>query len=373
MLRASKELGVPLAVLQDLQGPRIRVGMLPPEGRMLHDGETVVFSTAEESDPAIIHVDEPYLHADIHISDPMLLASGEMELVVRSIDGTRISCEVIRGGVLFSRKGVNVPRTKLTMSGLTDKDRRDVVFALTEGVDYVAVSFVQTAHDMEKLRELVGAKAKTIAKIETPLALDAIDGIMRASDAVMIARGDLGIEMPLEQLRVVDLLVPVIERGLAVDDQDRVYVADAGHGRVLVLQASTTFDELTLTPLYAIEGLSPGVYDIRFRSPAGGYIYGPGYSHGVGRGARRRAAPTGGRTRALRSAAQACRTSALRRTPPAACGRGRTGRRTVHEALRRNQHGTAERLSPRTSEGRARDRARFSCSLSCGRRTHPRA
>jgi len=200
VLKAAKELGLSLAVMQDLQGPRIRVGKILDEGRELREGEMIVFSTAEESDESIIQVDEPYLHADIKVGDPILLAGGEMELVVRSVEGNHITCEVIRGGVLFSRKGVNVPRTKLTMSGLTDKDRADVQVALAEGVEYIAVSFVQTADDIQKLRDIVGDETKIIAKIETPLALDNMDSIMRVSDAVMIARGDLGIEMPLEKL-----------------------------------------------------------------------------------------------------------------------------------------------------------------------------
>lgn len=205
--RASKELGIPLAVMQDLQGPRIRVGTLPKEGRMLRTGEMVTFSTAEETDESIIHIDEPYLHADISVGDPMLLANGEMELVVRSIDERRITCEVVREGVLFSRKGVNVPHTKLTMSGLTDKDYKDVAFALQEGVEYVAISFVQSAKDVQMLREVVHTQAKIISKIETHLALKDIDAIISASDAIMIARGDLGIEMPIEQ-------VPFVQKNL---------------------------------------------------------------------------------------------------------------------------------------------------------------
>ncbi len=200
VLRAGKELRVELSVLQDLQGPRIRVGKMPEGGRVLHDGDTITFSTSEESDDSIIHIDEPYLHADIAIGDPILLANGEMELVTTGIEGTHITAKVIRGGTLFSRKGVNVPHTKLTTSGLTEKDRADVAIALEAGVEYIAVSFVQTADDMRALKELVGNKAKLIAKIETRLAIENIDSIMRASDAVMIARGDLGIEMPLEQV-----------------------------------------------------------------------------------------------------------------------------------------------------------------------------
>lgn len=207
VMRVSHELSIPLSVMQDLQGPRIRVGMLPPNGRELRVGETVIFSTAHEDDKSIIHIDEPYLHADINVGDPLLLASGEMELVVQSIDGTRIICTVIRGGMLFSRKGVNVPRTKLSMSGLTDKDRADVAYALSEGVEYVAISFVQSADDIHALRKIVGTRAKIIAKIETRLALENIDSILSVTDAIMIARGDLGIEMPVEQ-------VPFVQKNL---------------------------------------------------------------------------------------------------------------------------------------------------------------
>ncbi len=207
IMQVGKELGVSLSVLQDLQGPRIRVGILPEEGRVLVDGEEIIFSTTEESDQSTIHIDDPYLHADIRIGDPMLLANGEMELIVEKIENSKIHTRVIRGGTLFSRKGVNVPRTKLTQSGVTQKDIDDVRFALTEGVEYIAISFVQSADDVLKLRTHVGNKAKIIAKVETQLALDNIDAIMRAADAIMIARGDLGIEVPLEKL-------PLIQKNL---------------------------------------------------------------------------------------------------------------------------------------------------------------
>lgn len=207
ILQIATELGRPLSVLQDLQGPRIRVGALPDEGRMLLEGEVVIFSTTEESNNGTIHIDDPYLHADIRVGDPMLLANGDMELVVEKVAEERIHARVVRGGKLFSRKGVNVPRTKLTQSGLTKKDIDDVRFALSEGVEYVAISFVQNAEDVEKLRAHVGTAANIIAKIETQLALDNIDSIMRTADAIMIARGDLGIEVPLEKL-------PLIQKNL---------------------------------------------------------------------------------------------------------------------------------------------------------------
>ncbi|MDP3725146.1 MAG: pyruvate kinase [Nanoarchaeota archaeon] len=204
---ASKEVGRPLFMMVDLQGPRIRVGVLPEEGRELASGEEVVFSTRKEKENGVIFIDNPYLHLDIQPGDPMFLLNGEIELQVMNVRDDEIITKVLRGGMLFSRKGVNVPRTKLTTSGLTEKDRADLKFALGAGVDYVAVSFVQAAEDVSRAREIVGDKVKIISKIETALALKHIDSIIQASDAIMIARGDLGIEVPVEE-------IPFIQKNL---------------------------------------------------------------------------------------------------------------------------------------------------------------
>jgi pyruvate kinase len=204
----------PVKILQDLQGPRIRVGVLPPEGRKMEEGKTVHFSTTKgDTKGDAIFIDRPRLHIDIRVGDPLYLANGDMELEVRRVSGNRIAAEVIRGGILYSRKGVNVPRTKLSNSGLTAKDARDVKFGLKHGVDFVAISFVQTSDDVEKLRRLIqgagsgGKKMRIVAKIETALALENIDAIIQASDDIMIARGDLGIEIPIEK-------VPAIQKDL---------------------------------------------------------------------------------------------------------------------------------------------------------------
>lgn len=197
---ASKELGRPLFMLADLQGPRIRVGILPETGRELKHGEEVYFSTKEKNKEGIVFIDNPYLHVDLAPGDPMFLLNGEIELEVKDIQDDVIIAKVLRGGMLYSRKGVNVPRTKLTTSGLTEKDVEDLKFAVKTGVDYVAVSFVQGAEDMEKAREIAGKGVKIISKIETAVALKHIDPIIQASDAIMVARGDLGIEVPVEDL-----------------------------------------------------------------------------------------------------------------------------------------------------------------------------
>ncbi|MDD5098822.1 MAG: pyruvate kinase, partial [Candidatus Colwellbacteria bacterium] len=157
----------------------------------------------KEEEKGIILIDDPYLHSDINEGDPLYLVNGAIELTVIKVTGTKIFARAITGGHLFSRKAVNVPHTKLTTSSLTNKDIDDIQFGLEAGVDYVALSFVQDAEDVNRLRSLVGNDIKIISKIERPLAVKNIDAIIQASDSIMIARGDLGIEMPMEDIPVV--------------------------------------------------------------------------------------------------------------------------------------------------------------------------
>jgi pyruvate kinase len=197
---AGKKYNKNIKILQDLQGPRIRVGKMPDEGLILNIGDTVRLSTEKDCPAGRIHVDDPYLHMDIKVGDPIYLVNGNIELITREVEKKEIIARVVRSGVLFSRKAVNVPHTKLTATGPTEKDIEDVKCALEVGVDFIAVSFVQTAKDIERLKEVVKDKAKIIAKIETAMALKHMDEIIRASDGIMIARGDLGIEVPIEQV-----------------------------------------------------------------------------------------------------------------------------------------------------------------------------
>ena len=191
-------------IMLDLKGPRLRVGSLPEEGRELRKDEEVVFTTDKKEETSeVILIEDPYLHTDISEGDPLFLANGAMELAVTKVIGTKIYATVVTGGTLFSRKAVNVPMTTLTTSSLTNKDIDDVQFGLSEGADYIALSFVQNAEDVGRLRALVGDKAKIISKIERPIAIKNIDSIIKASDAIMIARGDLGIEMPMEEIPTV--------------------------------------------------------------------------------------------------------------------------------------------------------------------------
>ncbi|MDO8265034.1 MAG: pyruvate kinase [Candidatus Parcubacteria bacterium] len=204
---AARKTGRKVLIMQDLQGPRIRVGVLPPEGKNLEEGSVAVFSANKKNTDAIYIESSPALYGDIRVGDPIYFANGDIEVITKRISTDRIFTEVSRGGILYSRKGINLPNTKLSNTGVTPKDVKDVKFAVSHGVDFIAISFVQTADDVKKLRKLAGNKIKIIAKIETKFALENIDSIIRASDAIMIARGDLGIEIPIEN-------VPFIQKNL---------------------------------------------------------------------------------------------------------------------------------------------------------------
>lgn len=187
-------------LMMDLQGPRMRVGKLPEKGIELKDGQTVTFSTDPENKKAI-HIDDPYLHSDIKVNHPIFLANGEMELLATKVANQEIAAQVIRGGVLYSRKGVNVPETDLTTRGLTPKDMEDIAFGVKSGVDFIAMSFVRDEIDLNYLREIIDSpKIKIVPKIERKQAISNLEGIIRVSDVIMVARGDLGVEIPVEEV-----------------------------------------------------------------------------------------------------------------------------------------------------------------------------
>jgi len=197
----------PVGILLDLQGPRIRVGQLPAAGIVLLDGEkyNFTYSLKPYKSGGVIPIDNNDLYLDIKKDHPLYLCNGEIELMVREVKNNIIRAEVIHGGLLSSHKGINVPSTHLKKGGLTPKDIKDLEFGLKIGVDYVGLSFVQTANDVLRLRRLIGKnkKIKIISKIERAIALKNIDKIIVVSDLIMIARGDLGIETPLEELPIV--------------------------------------------------------------------------------------------------------------------------------------------------------------------------
>ncbi len=195
-----------VAILLDLQGPRIRVGKMPETGLILKKGDTFRFAYSDKpyEKGGIIPIDNSDLAKDIKKGEPLFLCNGAIELKVTEIKNKIISAKVTIGGTLLSRKGINVPDTNLKAGGLTPKDIKDLKFGLKAGVDYVGLSFVQTEEDVLRLRKLIGKnKAKIVSKVERAIALKNIDKIIAASDVIMIARGDLGIEIPIEELPIV--------------------------------------------------------------------------------------------------------------------------------------------------------------------------
>ncbi|OYR20898.1 pyruvate kinase [Agrobacterium sp. LC34] len=191
-----------IAVLQDLQGPKIRIGVLA-HGRLdLARGSTIEFILGREGGEGMNDI--PLPHREIfEVAVPgmdLLIDDGRIKVRIMEVMDGRLVCEVLNGGALSNRKGVNVPGAVLDISPLTAKDREDLEFGLELGVDWVALSFVQRARDMIEARSLVGDRAGLIAKIEKPSALDDIEDIVRLSDSVMVARGDLGVEIPPEDV-----------------------------------------------------------------------------------------------------------------------------------------------------------------------------
>jgi len=202
--RASAEIGRPVAILQDLCGPKIRVGEVPQPGIQLLAGQTLILST--EKKPAQgNHIPVSYsgLPSQVKAGDRILLADGMMDLTVERTGATEIVCSVVTGGLLTSYKGINLPTSSLDIPALTEKDRRDLLYGLDRDVDYIALSFVRSAtdiHDIKKIIRRNNRQTPVIAKIEKHEALDHIGAIIEAADGIMVARGDLGVEIPLENV-----------------------------------------------------------------------------------------------------------------------------------------------------------------------------
>jgi pyruvate kinase len=204
--RAADAAGKPVAVMFDLQGPRIRVGELPKPVQ-LQEGKEVVFAPEELARPGEIPTTYAALADDVRPGSRILLDDGLLALTVAAVEKPRVRATVVYGGPLGSHKGMNLPGVAISAPSLTEKDRADAAFAATQGVEYVALSFVRRAQDIADLRALLPPHVRICAKIEKDTALTDADAIAEASDAVMVARGDLGVELPFEQ-------VPLVQKGL---------------------------------------------------------------------------------------------------------------------------------------------------------------
>jgi pyruvate kinase len=193
------ELGHPLAVLADLQGPKLRIGMLAPGYFDLQENEEITFVLdGNGADVSQIPLPHPEIFNAAKSGVTLLVDDGKMRFDVLSADAGRITAKTVNGGRLLPRKGVSVIGATLPVSALTPKDRADLEIALEIGADWIALSFVQRPEDIDELRALVGTSVRIMAKIEKPSALDCLESIVEKSDAIMVARGDLGVEMPPE-------------------------------------------------------------------------------------------------------------------------------------------------------------------------------
>jgi len=205
------ELGTTVALLQDLQGPKIRVNEVA-EGTVIVSGQELLITTRQMvGTHEIVSTSYEALPNDVKPGDMVLIDDGKIELKVKQVrDDCDVICEVIHGGPLKSRKGINLPFTKVSAPSLTPKDLVDLEFGLTHEVDWIALSFVRKASDIESLRQIINDRksfARIVAKIEKPEALENIDAVITATDAVMVARGDLGVEIWMEEVPMVQKML----------------------------------------------------------------------------------------------------------------------------------------------------------------------
>ncbi|OQW42629.1 MAG: hypothetical protein A4C66_09145 [Nitrospira sp. HN-bin3] len=239
--QAASHQGTAIAIIQDLQGPRIRVGVVAQEGIEVKAGQTVRLRTAWPptaddrllpSSPPEIPVTYPRLARDLRAGARVLINDGLIELVAERISDEVIDCSVLTGGTITSHKGINLPGTTVTVPAVTEKDRDDIRFGVEQGVDYLALSFVRGPHDIATARTLLeecGARIPIIAKIERAEAVAALEDILDCADGVMIARGDLGVEMGPEA-------VPILQKRIIVE---------ANRWRRLVITATQMLESMT--------------------------------------------------------------------------------------------------------------------------------
>lgn len=196
-----KNSGRPIGILADLQGPKIRLGTFRDGPVMLENDASFRLDLDETpGDKTRVSLPHPAVLESLEEGSILLLDDGKLKLTVMKAGKDFADCEVTVGGKISDRKGVNIPNALVRMSPLTDKDRKDLDFALSLGVDWVALSFVQRPDDIAEVKKIVAGRAAVMAKIEKPAAVEALDGIIDLADAIMVARGDLGVEMPIQEV-----------------------------------------------------------------------------------------------------------------------------------------------------------------------------
>ena len=197
-----------IAILADLQGPKLRIGEVENNGVELTEGDTITFTTEKcIGTKSRVYLSYPNFHSDVKVGEKILIDDGKIEVRISEIHGNNdVSAVVTTPGILSSKKGINLPETKISLPALTEKDLMDIDFIILQKIDWVALSFVRKPEDIQQLRSILkqkGSNAKIIAKIEKPEAIEHIREIILASDAIMVARGDLGVELPVEQIPMI--------------------------------------------------------------------------------------------------------------------------------------------------------------------------
>ncbi len=234
---ASRELGISVAIMQDLCGPKVRVGRMENGAVELRTGaETIITADDVVGTPERFHTQYRELPRDVNPGEHILLDDGQLELQVTKVSGDDITATVVRGGLLKDNKGMNLPGIRVSAPSVTEKDLVDLRMGIAEGVDFVALSFIRRPEDMNPVREALAnahCQARLIAKIEKPEAIESIESIVRHSDGVMVARGDLGIEMPIQR-------VPVLQKRL-------IYLANAMDRYVIT--ATQMLESMTVNAL----------------------------------------------------------------------------------------------------------------------------
>ncbi len=240
----SKRLGVPVGILQDLQGPKIRVGKLDVPLQLSVGEQVCLYATQDDppqTDNQLLPVDFRELFDSVHVGDRLLLDDGRLALEAVSVEGRVVCAKVLVGGALSSHKGINLPGVKLRIAGFTEKDKADLAFGISQGVDAVAISFVRSADDVKVVRAALEELAKgigrrvplLIAKLEKPEAMSELEAILDVVDGVMVARGDLGVELPPER-------VPSLQK----------YIIRAANARAkLVITATQMLESMIQNPL----------------------------------------------------------------------------------------------------------------------------
>lgn len=208
----NKQYKTHIGILADLQGPKIRIGMVQDGGIHLINGSKIEITTNELiGNDQQIYITYQSFPRDVRAGEIILLDDGKIQMrVINTNNKDSVTCEIVHGGILTSRKGVNLPNTKISIPSLTEEDLSNLEFALQNDVEWIGLSFVRTAEDIIELKRIItrsGKSARVIAKIEKPEAIDNIDAIIAVTDGVMVARGDLGVEMPMEQVPVLQKMI----------------------------------------------------------------------------------------------------------------------------------------------------------------------